>query len=64
MNNDVSVNAFSSDSPRDRKEFDKESSMDCEPMDYDEDYNMEEEEGRETARYSNKNSSTYFITCL
>ena len=61
MNNDVSVNAFSSDSPMDSKEF--ESSMGYEePMEY-EYYNMEEE-GRETARYSNKNSSTYFITCL
>ena len=65
VNNDVSVNSFSSDSPMDGKEFEKESSMDYEEsMDYDEDYNMEEEEGRETARYSNKNSSTYFITCL
>ena len=67
VNNDVSVNAFSSDSPMDRKEFEKESSMDYEEsMDYDEDYYMEEEEEerRETARYSNKNSSTYFITCL
>jgi len=37
----------------DRKEFEKESSMDYEEsMDYDEAYNMEEEEGRETASRS------------
>ena len=63
MNNDVSVNGFSSDYPMDRKELEEVSPMEYEEY-YDEDYEMDLEEGSETERYNNNNSSTYCITCL